>query len=42
VTAESLDKAAQAALAEATPLSGNGYKVAQAKVAIRRAGLAAG
>jgi xanthine dehydrogenase YagS FAD-binding subunit len=41
VTAESLDKAAQAALAEAAPLSRNAYKVAQAKVAIRRAGLAA-
>ena len=41
VTAETLDKAAQAALAEATPLSRNAYKVAQAKVAIRRAGLAA-
>jgi xanthine dehydrogenase YagS FAD-binding subunit len=41
VNAESLDKAAQAALAEATPLSRNAYKVAQAKVAIRRAGLAA-
>jgi len=41
VNAASLDKAAQAALAEATPLSRNTYKVAQAKVAIRRAGLAA-
>lgn len=41
VTAESLDKAAQAALADAKPLSQNRYKVAQAKVAIRRAGLAA-
>lgn len=40
VNAASLDKAAQAALAEATPLSRNAYKVAQAKVAIRRAGLA--
>jgi xanthine dehydrogenase YagS FAD-binding subunit len=41
VTAESLDKAAATALADATPLSGNKYKVPQAKVAIRRAGLAA-
>lgn len=41
VSATSLDNAADAALTEATPLSGNAYKVWQAKVAIRRAGLAA-
>ncbi len=41
VTDASLANAAEAALAEATPLSGNKYKVQQSKVAIRRAGLAA-
>ncbi len=41
ITDASLANAAEAALSEATPLSGNKYKVPQAKVAIRRAGLAA-
>lgn len=41
VTDETLAKAAELALSEATPLSGNKYKIPQCKVAIRRAGLAA-
>lgn len=41
VSSVSLDRAGDAAVSEATPLSGNKYKVWQTKVAIRRAGLAA-
>jgi xanthine dehydrogenase YagS FAD-binding subunit len=41
VNEANLDAAAAAALNGAKPLSGNAYKVPQAKVAIRRAGLAA-
>ena len=37
VTAESAEEAAKAALADAKPLSGNGYKVQLARVAVKRA-----
>lgn len=37
VTAESADEAAKAAVAEAKPLSGNGYKVQLTRVAVKRA-----
>ncbi len=41
VTAETAEEAAKAALAKATPLSENGYKVQLARVAVKRALLAA-
>ena len=41
VTAESADEAAKAAVADAKPLSQNGYKVQLARVAVKRALLAA-
>jgi len=37
VTAESAEEAGKAAVADAKPLSGNGYKVQLARVAVKRA-----